>query len=163
MLLLLPTIPFGTPRLQGVLQRHYIEVVGLRIPAQKPVRVTAPVHEPRREIEVVPLHPERRSCLSPEPNDPHRDKANRRTCVSERTEIHAEIVMIKRPFLVWDVPLDGDGSIEVVDYTGADGGRRRPQQYQVQTAAQGLATRQWAPRDPRLHHVSPRQPPTDTT
>src|SRR5262249_613948 len=39
---------FENPRLYDVLQHHHIEVVSLLIPAQKPVDVTAPVHEPRR-------------------------------------------------------------------------------------------------------------------
>src|SRR5437867_4045710 len=108
MLLLLPIIPFESPRFQDVLQRHHIEVVGSLIPAQKPVGVTAPVHEPLRDIEVVSLHPECRGRLSPEPNHPHRDKAHCSTCVSEGMEIYHEIVMLKRPFLVRNVPLDGD-------------------------------------------------------
>ena len=104
-----------THGLQDVLQRHHIEVVGVLIPAQKPVRVTAPVHESRRDIEVVSLHPECRSRLSPEPNHPHRDKAHCSTRVGEHMEIHPEIVMLKRPFLVRNVPLDGDRSVGAVD------------------------------------------------
>src|SRR2546430_1580295 len=115
MLPLLPIIPFKPPRLQDVLQHHHIEVVGLLIPAQKPVHVTAPVHEPRRDIEVVSLHPECRGRLSPEPNYPHRDKAHCSTRVGEYMEIHPQIVMLKRPSFVRNVLLDGDGSIGAVN------------------------------------------------
>jgi Bacterial regulatory helix-turn-helix proteins, AraC family len=52
MLPLLSRISFGNPRLQDILQCQHIEVVGLLIPAQKPVGVTAPVHEPLRDNEL---------------------------------------------------------------------------------------------------------------
>jgi hypothetical protein len=73
------------------------------------------VHEPRRDIEVVSLPPECRGRLSPEPNHPHRDKAHCSTSVGERMEIHPEIVMLKGPFLVRNVPFDGDRPVGAVD------------------------------------------------
>src|SRR5262249_24922898 len=94
---------------------HHIEVVSLLIPVQKPVDVTAPVHKPCRDVEVVSLHPECRGRLSPESNYPHRDKAHCSTRVGECMEIHPEIVMIKRPLPVRNVPLDGNRSVGAVD------------------------------------------------